>query len=176
LKPVTPESFTPPSLDGKDARYPRSGDRCDICHKRLRGQTLSLVAVQERLMPDGAGEPDYDGPWFWPLVYFCTPHCARAAPQVLESAGIAMTSPAESLVTRCARCGTLTDRTQLVTNLVLDQVQVGGTDDDVTTLFDFATLCRPCAEELELFVDEELDEDDYDGEPVEFESLGAPYE
>lgn len=141
-----PFTFTPAlPLDGKPTRYPQAGDCCDICHERLRGQTLSLVAVQERLLPEGDGNVSYDGPEFWPLVYFCSPHCARAAPRVLEAAGIAMTTPGESLVTRCAKCGTLTDRTGLVTNLVLDSVRVGGTDDDVTTLFDFATLCPNCS-------------------------------
>ena len=37
------------------------------------------------------------------------------------------------------------------------------------------TLCSPCAEDLELFVDEELDEDGYGDEPAEFESVGARY-
>lgn len=143
---IVPFTLTPPLPgDGKPTRYPEPGDRCDICRQRLQGQTLSLVAVLERLLPEKDGGLSYDGPRFWALTYFCGPRCASSAPLVLEAAGIAMTEPGESLITRCAKCGTLTDRTKLVTNLVLDSVKVGGVDDDVKTLFDFATLCRSCS-------------------------------
>ncbi|RQW79777.1 MAG: hypothetical protein EHM62_06195 [Methylococcus sp.] len=131
---------------GKVTRYPRTGEPCDTCRTPMSGNVLSLVAVQERFIPQGDGSTAYDGPWFTPLQTYCCPTCARAAPDYLaEKLHIRMTEPGESLVTQCGSCRALVDRTQTHTSMILDRVTCNGGDDDAKTLFDFAAVCPSCA-------------------------------
>lgn len=129
---------------GKPTRYPRTGEPCDTCHAPMHGAVLSLVAVQERITPQGDGTPAYDGPWFTPLQTYCSPNCARAAPDYLGKLHITLTEPGESLVTPCGSCRVLVDRTKPHTSMILDRVKCDGGDDDAETLFDFAAICPDC--------------------------------
>lgn len=129
-------------IRSKGKRYPRKGDCCDECGTRLRGNVLSMVAVLERLLPQPDGQIAYDGPKFSPLTYFCSPGCARSAPGRLAEW---MTEPGLNLITPCAVCGELVDRTRLAVDFVLDRVKVGGVDADCKTLFDLATVCPACS-------------------------------